>query len=56
HGQAPLVIQHRQQVLQAAYQSHPERFVRGLPLPPALPTEVWINPPIVTPQTQEEQL
>jgi putative transposase len=56
HGQAPLVIEHRQQVLQAAYHSHPERFVRGLPLPPTIPTEVWINPPVATPQTQEKQL
>ena len=24
---------------------HPERFVRGLPQPPALPAVVWLNPP-----------
>ncbi|MEZ4400995.1 MAG: hypothetical protein R3B06_13295, partial [Kofleriaceae bacterium] len=24
---------------------HPERFVRGVPRPAALPTEVWINKP-----------
>lgn len=45
HGQAVTVIQQRQQVLQAAYLAHPERFVRGLPHPPSLPTAVWINPP-----------
>jgi putative transposase len=45
HGQAEAICQHREQVLQAAYQTHPERFVQGLPQPPALPTEVWINPP-----------
>lgn len=55
-GQAEAVYQHREQVLQAAYQTHPERFVRGLPLPPALPTEVWINPPATSDHTQEEQL
>ncbi len=55
-GQAQTVYQHREQVLQAAYHEHPERFVRGLPLPPTLPTEVWINPPASTTQTQEEQL
>ena len=44
-GQAPALFQGRQQVLAAAYAAHPERFVRGLPQPPALPTEVWINPP-----------
>ncbi len=35
----------RQQTLDAAYAAHPERFVRKPPQPPALPTEVWINPP-----------
>jgi hypothetical protein len=35
----------RQQVLQTAYQAHPERFVKGQPVPPALPKAVWINPP-----------
>ena len=44
-GQAQHVIQQRNQVLLDAYQLHPERFVRGLPNHPALPTKVWINPP-----------
>jgi putative transposase len=44
-GQADLVQQRRQEVLNEAYQHHPERFVRGLPHPPIVPTEVWINPP-----------
>jgi putative transposase len=35
----------RQQVLQAAYQQHPERFVKGVPALTPLPTEVWINQP-----------
>ncbi len=35
----------RQQTLDLAYTAHPERFVRNPPQPPALPTEVWINPP-----------
>jgi len=35
----------RQQTLNLAYAAHPERFVRKPPQPPALPTEVWINPP-----------
>jgi putative transposase len=55
-GQAESVLQARQQVLQAAYLAHPERFVKGLPLPPSLPTEVWINPPLAQHQpTQEDQ-
>jgi putative transposase len=45
YGQAQAVIDRRQQVLQAAYAAHPERFVRGVPKPPSLPTEVWINKP-----------
>jgi hypothetical protein len=28
-----------------AFAAHPERFVRGLPQPPALPAVVWLNPP-----------
>lgn len=35
----------RQKTLDVAYAAHPERFVRKPPQPPALPTEVWINPP-----------
>ena len=44
-GRAQVVIDRRQHVLQAAYAAHPERFVRGEPKPPSLPTEVWINKP-----------
>nr|RNJ68262.1 MAG: hypothetical protein EDM05_14115 [Leptolyngbya sp. IPPAS B-1204] len=54
HGQAEVVTQHREQVLQAAYQTHPERFVKGLPQPPSVPTQVWINPPTTT-QIQQVQ-
>lgn len=32
-------------VLEAAQRAHPERFVRGTPTPPALPTAAWINKP-----------
>jgi putative transposase len=39
------VIDARQAVLTAAYASNPERFVRRPPVPPAVPTAVWINPP-----------
>jgi putative transposase len=44
-GQAQTVRQRRQAVLQQAYQTHPERFVRGQPQPAPLPEAVWINPP-----------
>jgi putative transposase len=45
YGQAQVVLDQRQQVLAAAYAAHPERFVRGVPKLPSLPTEVWINKP-----------
>jgi putative transposase len=44
-GQAAQLWYHRQAVLQQAYAAHAQRFVKGLPQPPALPTAVWINPP-----------
>ena len=44
-GQAQDLFQERQRVLQRAYTAHPERFVKGPPQPPALPSAVWINPP-----------
>jgi putative transposase len=44
-GQASAQQAARQQVLDLAYRAHPERFVRGRPVPPAVPTAVWINPP-----------
>ena len=35
----------RSEVLRSAYKSHPERFVKKLPVPPSLPKVVWINKP-----------
>jgi putative transposase len=35
----------REVVLRNAFEARPERFVRGVPKPPALPAEVWINKP-----------
>lgn len=32
-------------VLYHAFEENPERFVRGLPTPLALPEQVWINKP-----------
>ena len=50
YGQAENILRQRQDVLDVAYQRHPERFVRSAPKPPALPSEVWINKPISTPE------
>jgi putative transposase len=52
HGHADQRVAARATVLTAAYATHPERFPRGRPQPPARPTEVWINPP-TTRATQE---
>ena len=45
YGLAAELTSRRQLVLHAIYQKHPERFVKGLPRPPKLPSAVWINPP-----------
>ena len=45
HGQAEQTHAARGSVLDAAYASRPERFVRRPPRPPALPTAAWINRP-----------
>jgi putative transposase len=50
YGQAENILRQRQEVLDVAYQLHPERFVRSAPKPPALPNEVWINKPVSTPE------
>lgn len=44
-GTAARIFIDRQPTLQLAYAAHPQRFVNGLPVPPALPPAVWINPP-----------
>jgi putative transposase len=51
-GQTDLVQRRRQLVLNEAYEHHQERFVRGLPQPPLVPTAVWINPPQSTSSTE----
>jgi putative transposase len=38
-------------VLAAAHSRHPERFPRGIPKPPPLPVEVWINKPATPKET-----
>lgn len=45
YGQAAALTAQRQLALRAAYEVHPERFVKGPPQPPELPQAVWINPP-----------
>jgi len=45
YGRAQAVREARGRVLDAAHATHPERFVRQPPQPPALPRVVWINKP-----------
>ena len=45
YGRSAVVLAKRWEVLQQAYESHPERFVKGVPRPLELPLAVWINPP-----------
>lgn len=41
----------RQKVLDAAWQARPDRFPRGRPIAPTVPTKAWINQPPATIQT-----
>jgi putative transposase len=45
YERAPEMHAARARVLDAAYERHPERFVRRPPVPPELPTAAWINKP-----------
>ena len=47
YGKAEAVTSQRRIVLASAFYAHPERFVRGLPVPPSLPEAAWINKPKV---------
>jgi len=44
-GRAATILAQRQEVLDRAYEAHPDRFPRGRPRGPALPEAVYINPP-----------
>ncbi len=52
-GNADQVIARRTSVLNTAWTTHPERFVRGVPKPKPLPEAVCINPPNLSLTTQE---
>jgi putative transposase len=50
YGHGPDRLQERQAVLDAAYERHPERFVKGRPSAGEIPAAAWINKP---PKTEE---
>ena len=43
----------RGKVLLSAYELHPERFVKKVPVPPSVPDTAWINKPKLLPVTEE---
>ncbi len=45
YGRATAITEQRAIVLSSAFQARPERFVHGIPRPPAPPAAAWINPP-----------
>ena len=45
YGLAKDVRKARGEVLRIAYEAHPERFVKKIPVPPSLPEAAWINKP-----------
>lgn len=49
YGRSAAKTAERALVLAAAHARHPERFPRGVPQPPAVPSEVWINKPPLAP-------
>lgn len=53
HGRAEQLTDARRQSLLDAHRAHPERFVHGTPRPPVLPSQAWINPPLLKTTRQE---
>ena len=49
YGLAEEKTRTRATVLHKAYAKHPERFPHGVPQPPVVPKEVWINKPRIEP-------
>jgi len=45
YSKSEAVTNQRRIVLASAFEAHPDRFVRGLPIPPTLPEAAWINKP-----------
>lgn len=54
HGLAQQVYSARSKTLQTAYELHPERFVKRIPVPPLVPDAAWINKPKLVPLSEEK--
>ena len=55
HYKAAQITEKRRYTLLAAYNRHPERFVRKLPEPPVVPSRVWINPPKIVRENETQE-
>ena len=55
YGLAKEIQMARGEILRAAYELHPERFVRKIPVPPLVPEAAWINKPKLI-QVSEEKI
>ena len=52
YHKADTIRQQRQNILHVAFDTHPERFVKGVPTHPKVPDQVWINPPKKQPEKE----
>ncbi len=55
YGLAEAILETRTQTLQAAFETHPERFQGRPPQPQSLPKAVWINKPQPNPEKGDNQ-
>ncbi len=53
HGLVEQRFTEREAALRTAFAATPERFVRGVPIPPALPRAVWINKPRIEEESSD---
>ncbi len=52
YGFAKDIQRARGEILRAAYEAHPERFVKKVPVPPLVPEAAWINKPKLIPVSE----
>ena len=54
YGLAKDIQTARGEILRTAYELHPERFVKKVPVPPSVPEAAWINKPKLIPVSEEK--
>ncbi|MGH8551519.1 MAG: integrase core domain-containing protein [Methylococcales bacterium] len=55
-GHAPEIVPVRRQTLELAFALYPQRFKGRLPVPKAMQTAVWINPPNVVTSSKAKEV